>query len=225
VQELDLYLQAKIDEYITNGNDDEALWYGYQEDFQNWMEEHFRLQPEHLHPSCELPSVKHGVRVAANNRRGNLASSLFEAAQSKDMSEWTDDEVLTMYNTGKLKDVKSDLLRHKIEIINGGSTILTTKPTCLEYSDTSYLCESYGNRPGPKTPALSQNTTQMGQSQQLEDPTDVPPSQSFPNLHATNFDQPRTTFPTSHRFTHPQAQIGQNDQIHPLHHKHGHSMV
>ena len=33
VQELDLYLQTKIKEYIANGNNDKALWYGYQGDF------------------------------------------------------------------------------------------------------------------------------------------------------------------------------------------------
>ena len=29
VQQLDQYLQAKIDKYITNGNNNEVLWYGY----------------------------------------------------------------------------------------------------------------------------------------------------------------------------------------------------
>jgi hypothetical protein len=57
----------------------------------------------------------------------------------------------------------------------------------------------------------------MGQSQQqqLEDPTDTPPPQFFPNPQAMNSDQQQTTFPTSYQFTRPQAQIGQNDQILP----------
>jgi hypothetical protein len=33
IQESDFYLQAKINEYITNNNNDKAFWYGYQEDF------------------------------------------------------------------------------------------------------------------------------------------------------------------------------------------------
>ena len=53
------------------------------------------------------------------------------------MKDWTDKEVLVMYNSGKLADVKSDLLCHKIKVIRGEATVLimSTSDMLLQTGD------------------------------------------------------------------------------------------
>jgi hypothetical protein len=230
-EELDTYLQAKIDEYIRNGHDDEALWYGYQGDFRDWTEEHFRIANGALVSQLRTTLRQHGVWVAANNRRGNLASSLFEAAQSEDMGEWTDNEVLALHHAGKLKDVKSDLLRHKISIIKDGDTLFGTKTTPGTSSDTT-IPPASGNQaataPENQAAPASGNQAAPGSGDQAASASANQTASDLLQRHLalrsnTGNAQPgpdptdvppRTIFPTTYQFTQPQNQAGQN-QISP----------
>ena len=43
MEELDLFLIIKLDEYPEKYYNEEVLWYIFQDDFKDWTEEHFRL--------------------------------------------------------------------------------------------------------------------------------------------------------------------------------------
>ena len=119
IEELDLFLAAKLEEYPEKYYNEEVLWYIFQDDFKDWTEEHFRLASIGLTSKLRSLLRQYGVWVPPNNRKGNLASSLFEAAQSDDILEWPDEEVLALYKAGKLNDTKSSLIQFKIKVIRG----------------------------------------------------------------------------------------------------------
>ena len=87
-QALDQYIDLKIAQYNDSGDDDEALWARYTEDFEAWNEQFFQTANRTKVVKLRTCLREHGVRVEMDGRKARMAVALAQVVQEEEPSDW-----------------------------------------------------------------------------------------------------------------------------------------
>ena len=86
-QALDQYIDLKIAQYNDSGDDDEALWARYTEDFDAWNEQFFQTANRTKVVKLRTCLREHGVRVEMDGRKARMAVALVQVVQEEEPSD------------------------------------------------------------------------------------------------------------------------------------------
>ena len=86
-QALDQYIDLKIAQYNDSGDDDEALWARYTEDFDAWNEQFFQTANRTKVVKLRTCLREHGVRVEMDGRKAKMAAALAQIMQEEEPAE------------------------------------------------------------------------------------------------------------------------------------------
>jgi hypothetical protein len=92
-QALDQYIDLKIAQYNDSGDDDEALWARYTEDFDSWNEQFFQTANRTKVVKLRTCLREHGVRVEMDGRKAKMAAALAQIMQEEEPAEWTNADI------------------------------------------------------------------------------------------------------------------------------------